>query len=45
MRTKNAVLKQQYDGKDILPGDKVPRGTAIDLVIGAGLSKETKQMP
>jgi len=33
---KDLVLQMQYKGKDIKPGDKLPKTTAIDLVLGNG---------
>ncbi|PWJ54512.1 beta-lactam-binding protein with PASTA domain [Dyadobacter jejuensis] len=33
----NAVLKQLYQGKEILPGQPVAKGSKIDLVLGEGL--------
>ncbi|WP_025763813.1 PASTA domain-containing protein [Dyadobacter tibetensis] len=33
----NAVLKQLYNGKEILPGQPVAKGSRIDLVLGEGL--------
>ena len=35
----NAVLKQMVDGKEIKEGSDIPKGTAIDLVIGNGLGR------
>lgn len=33
---KNAVLEQMFDNDTIMPGDTIPRGSVIDLVIGSG---------
>lgn len=33
----NAVLKQFYNGKEILPNQQVPKGSKIDLEVGNGL--------
>jgi beta-lactam-binding protein with PASTA domain len=33
---KDLVLQMQYKGKDIKQGDKLPKTTAIDLVLGNG---------
>lgn len=35
----NAVLKQMVNGKKIAEGSDIPKGTAIDLVIGNGLGR------
>lgn len=34
---KNAVLEQRYKGKVIKPGAMIPKGSAIDIVLGDGL--------
>ncbi|MFQ3576654.1 MAG: PASTA domain-containing protein [Cytophagales bacterium] len=34
----NAVLKQSYQGKEIKQGDLIGKGSAIDLVVGNGVS-------
>ena len=41
----NLVLGQHFQGKPIQPGTLVPKGTAIDLLIGRGLSSETTPVP
>lgn len=41
----NAVLKQQVKGKNILPGEMVEKGTAVDLVLGQGESEEMVPLP
>ncbi|MGF1587264.1 MAG: PASTA domain-containing protein [Bacteroidales bacterium] len=41
----NNVLRQQYDGKDIKPGELIIRGERIDLVLGEGLSSRTTLVP
>jgi beta-lactam-binding protein with PASTA domain len=38
--SKNAVLEQQYEGKQIAPGTKVRMGTKIDLVLADGLGQQ-----
>jgi eukaryotic-like serine/threonine-protein kinase len=38
--SKNAVLEQQYEGKQINPGTKVRMGTKIDLVLADGLGQQ-----
>jgi len=41
----NNVLAQQYEGRDIKPGEMVIRGEKIDLVLGEGLSTRTTYVP
>ena len=41
---KNAVLKQLFEGEEIEPGEKIPKGSTIDLIIGAGLGKKKLKM-
>lgn len=41
----NNVLRQQYNGKDIKPGELIIRGERIDLVLGEGLSSRTTLVP
>lgn len=41
----NNVLKQRFNGTEILEGDLVPKGSKIDLVLGRGLSDEKTQIP
>jgi len=41
----NAVLKQLYNGKPINEGEYVPKGAAIDLVVGDGLGNQTFGVP
>lgn len=41
----NAVLKQQYKGKDIEAGEKIPKGAYIDLVVGEGLGNIELDIP
>jgi beta-lactam-binding protein with PASTA domain len=40
-----AVLKQLYQGSEILPGQQIPKGSKIDLEIGDGLGTTTFNMP
>lgn len=40
-----AVLKQLYQGSEILPGQQIPKGSKIDLEIGDGLGNTTFSMP
>ena len=42
---KDCVIEQLYEGKKIKPGDKIPRGANIILVLGDGLGKNTKKVP
>ena len=42
---KNAVLTQKIDDKEIEPGTMITRGTAVDLVLGDGLSEESVMVP
>lgn len=41
----NNVLKQKINGGEIKPGTMIPKGTAIDLVLGQGLSNQRSQIP
>jgi eukaryotic-like serine/threonine-protein kinase len=41
----NAVLKQQFRGRDIAPGAEIPKGSKIDLSIGDGLSNRELDVP
>jgi eukaryotic-like serine/threonine-protein kinase len=41
----NNVLRQQYQGEDVKPGELIIRGESIDLVLGEGLSKQTTAVP
>lgn len=42
---RNAVLEQRYQGMPILPGTRIPRGSAIELVVGKGLKDEKIPVP
>ncbi len=42
---KNAVLAQHYQGQPIAPGTPIAQGSRIDLVVGAGLSKQLVSLP
>ena len=42
---KDAVIEQNYNGIKLEPGAKIPWGSKIDLVIGAGLSDRQFQVP
>lgn len=41
----NFVIEQRYNGRVINPGDSVQKGSAIDLVLGKGLSNERTDVP
>jgi beta-lactam-binding protein with PASTA domain len=41
----NNVLKQRINGKEITPGQTVPKGTQVDLVLGKGLSNKRADLP
>ncbi len=42
---KNAILKQMFEGKEVLPGEILPVGSVIDLEIGDGLSEVLVDLP
>ena len=42
---KNAVLTQKIDDKEIKPGTMITKGSAVDLVLGNGLSDESVMVP
>lgn len=42
---KNAVLKQLYNGEDIVPGTKLRMGTSITLVLGNGVGEREFSVP
>ncbi len=41
----NNVLQQKYRGNVIEEGDSIPKGSAVDLVLGRGLSNEKTAAP
>jgi eukaryotic-like serine/threonine-protein kinase len=41
----NLVLEQHYNGKKIEPGDEIPKGSRIDLVVGDGLGETEFEVP
>ena len=41
----NAVLKQMYGGKEILPGQAIAKGSKIDLELGEGLGTAQFEAP
>lgn len=36
----NLVLKQEWNGKEVAPGTKLPKGSKIDLTVGDGVGKD-----
>lgn len=42
---KNSVLRQLYNGKEIVPGTPVPKGAQIDLEVGDGLGSTMFDIP
>ena len=42
---RGSVLEQRFRGDKIEPGAKIPWGSAVDLVIGSGLSEEPVPVP
>ena len=41
----NCILEQMVKGKKIAPGEKIAKGTVIDLIVGKGLSDEEVGVP
>ena len=41
----NAVLRMMLKGEEIEPGDEVPQGSVIDLILGDGLGNTTIEVP
>jgi beta-lactam-binding protein with PASTA domain len=41
----NVILAQRMNGHEVVPGDSVIKGAAIDLVLGKGLSDEQAVIP
>lgn len=41
----NAVLKQFVDGKEVKPGEMIPKGSVVDLHVGDGLGETEFEMP
>ena len=41
----NVVLNQLHNGKDIIPGDSLQKGSVIDLMLGKGLSNQRTPVP
>lgn len=42
---RGSVLEQYFKGQRIEPGSKIPWGSAIDLLVGAGLNTEKMKVP
>tara|TARA_B110000046_G_C13014837_1_gene408198 strand:- start:1762 stop:2541 length:780 start_codon:yes stop_codon:yes gene_type:complete len=42
---KGFVLKQQYQGHDIKPGTRIPKGTRVELVVAQGNNGATSGLP
>ena len=42
---KGSVIGQQFRGDKIVPGSKIPWGSAVDLVIGSGLNDQPIPVP
>ncbi len=43
--SKNMVLNQKHNGKDIIEGDSLQKGAIIDLVLGKGFSNQRTLVP
>ena len=41
----NAVLEQRFQGKEIDPDTKIPKGSVIDLVVGDGFGQRNFKLP
>lgn len=41
----NAVLKQFVNGKEVKPGDPIPKGSVVDLHVGDGLGNTEFEVP
>jgi beta-lactam-binding protein with PASTA domain len=41
----DVVIKQLYNGKEIMEGDSLQKGSTIDLVLGKGLSNQRTEVP
>jgi beta-lactam-binding protein with PASTA domain len=39
------VIRQLHNGKEIIPGDSIQKGSVMDLVLGKGLSNERTPVP
>jgi beta-lactam-binding protein with PASTA domain len=43
--SKNFVIKQMHNGKEIVAGEPIQKGSVVDLVVGRGLSNEKTPVP
>lgn len=41
----DVVIKQLYNGREIMEGDSLQKGSTIDLVLGKGLSNQRTEVP
>ncbi|MFY0685617.1 MAG: PASTA domain-containing protein [Cyclobacteriaceae bacterium] len=41
----NTVLKQKLDGREVLPDERIPKGSSIDLVLGDGKGNRNLASP
>lgn len=41
----NYILKQQIDGREVMEGERIPKGSKIDLVAGDGLGQQNLESP
>ncbi|MHC1705614.1 MAG: PASTA domain-containing protein [Tenuifilaceae bacterium] len=41
----NNILQQKFKGKDIEPGDLIPKGSKVDLILGKGMYNEKTGLP
>lgn len=41
----NAVMVQKFEGQEIEPGTRLPKGSSIDLIVGNGFGKQTLESP
>lgn len=41
----NVVIRQLHKGEEIMPGEKIKKGSQIDLILGLGISDETTKIP
>lgn len=41
----NYIFEQRIDGREVLEGEKIPKGSTIDLVVGDGLGNQVLKSP
>lgn len=41
----NAILGQRIEGREVLEGERIPKGSVIDLVVGDGLGNQSLESP